>query len=140
MTNIRNRSRTVALRFVSLLIILSSLILIYFRFRQVMQYIGDVPINRQNAAIRFLVFFLFYNTHCLLTHRIILRGAMRGEEKKNPRNKSLKLLTQQNLAASPNGARCIVASIQKECQQFPAFSLFMGTLPNICALLCENGN
>ncbi len=35
--------------------------------------IGDVPMNRQNAAARRIFFFLFCNAHCLLTLRIILR-------------------------------------------------------------------
>jgi hypothetical protein len=34
---------------------------------------GDVLMNRHNAAIGSMAFFLFYNAHCLLTHRIILR-------------------------------------------------------------------
>jgi hypothetical protein len=51
--------------------------------------IGDVPMNRQNAAARRLFLFLCCNAHCLLTQRIILRHkAMRGDQKKkNPRNK-----------------------------------------------------
>jgi hypothetical protein len=50
---------------------------------------GDVLTNRQKAAKSNLVlgFFLFYNAHSLLTYRIILRcQALRGEQKKNPRN------------------------------------------------------
>jgi hypothetical protein len=32
------------------------------------QFIGNVLMNRQNAAIRSMASFLFYNAHCLLTH------------------------------------------------------------------------
>jgi hypothetical protein len=63
------------LRFVSRLILLSSLILSNFRFRpSKAKSIGNVLTNRQSAALRSNGFFLLYNAHCLLTQRIILRS------------------------------------------------------------------
>jgi hypothetical protein len=45
----------------SLSILLSSLISMFFRFRQVKHNFGDVPINRQNAANSYAV----WTAHCL---------------------------------------------------------------------------
>ncbi len=69
MANIRNGSRTVAIE-----------VCVPFNFAVVFdfnlfpvptsksQFIGNVLMNRQNAAIRSMFFFLFYNVHCLLMH------------------------------------------------------------------------
>jgi hypothetical protein len=48
---------------------------IYFRFRPSKEKrIGNDLPNRQNAAVRSMFLFLFYNAHCLLTHRVSLRS------------------------------------------------------------------
>jgi hypothetical protein len=55
----------------------------HFRFRpSKAKSIGNVLTNRQSAALRFMVFFSFYNGHCLLTHRIAFLGNARLTEKK----------------------------------------------------------
>jgi hypothetical protein len=46
-------------RSVAMDVLLSSLISIYFRFRQVGQFLGDVPVNGQYAANSSAPFFLF---------------------------------------------------------------------------------
>ncbi len=88
---------------------------IHFRFRpSKAKSIGNVLTNRQSAALGSMIFFLLYNAHCLLTHRIILYCVLRQcgvDRKKSPRNTIWKLKTLQNWTAMPNGATCIVASI-----------------------------
>jgi len=66
---IRHRYRIVAINAFHFAVVF---ILMYFRFRQP-KLIGDVLMNRKNGAARRIFFSLFCNTHCLLTHRIILR-------------------------------------------------------------------
>jgi hypothetical protein len=48
---------------------------IYVRFcPSKAKWIVNVIPNRRNAAIRSMFFFLLYNEHCLLTHRVSLRS------------------------------------------------------------------
>ncbi len=58
---------------------------------------GNVLVNRQNAAIRSMVFSLFYDAHCLRTVSSCVStvGNARRTEK-NPRNKIAKLYTGNN--------------------------------------------
>ncbi len=61
MTNVPNRSRTVAIE-----VCFSFDFNLFLVSPSRAKLIGDVRMNRQNAAIRSMVFFLFYNAHCLL--------------------------------------------------------------------------
>jgi hypothetical protein len=56
------------------------------------QFIGNVLMNRQNAAIRSMVSFLFYNAHCLLTHCIILRYYRRCVVNRKKSAKNLEII------------------------------------------------
>ncbi len=73
MANVGNGSRTLAIE-----VCLSFNFAVVFDFNlfpvplSKAKSIGDVLTNRQNSATWYLVFLLFYNVHCLLTHRIIL--------------------------------------------------------------------
>jgi hypothetical protein len=73
MANVGNGSRTLAIE-----VCFSFNFVVVFDFNlfpvppSKAKSIGDVLTNRQNAATWYLVFLLFYNVHCLLTHRIIL--------------------------------------------------------------------
>jgi hypothetical protein len=103
-------------RFVCLLIWLSSLILIYFRFRQVKQ--------NDKAMSSWLGNFDAPN------HPALVGDAQRTEGKKS-RNKISKL-SPISLSLSITQKTKI---IQKRCVQFAAFCPFMGTSPKNCALL-----
>jgi hypothetical protein len=54
--------------FFRLLILLSYLFYVFLFLPRKPKLIGDVPMNRQNAAARRIFFFLFSNAHCLLMH------------------------------------------------------------------------
>jgi hypothetical protein len=89
MANVRNESRTMAME-----VCFSFNFVVVFDFNlfpvppSKAKSIGDVLMYRQNAATWYLFFSLFYNAHCLLTHRIILRYYRRCavNKKKNPQN------------------------------------------------------
>jgi hypothetical protein len=71
--NVRNSFRTVA---IEVCLLLNFAVVFDLNLFPVptskAQFIGNVLMNRQNVEIRSIVFILFYNAHCLLTHRIIL--------------------------------------------------------------------
>jgi hypothetical protein len=72
---IRYRSQTVAIEVCLPFNFAVVFDFIHFRFRPTKaKSIGNVLKNWQSAALRFMVFFLLFNSHCLLTHRIILRS------------------------------------------------------------------
>ncbi len=114
MANVRNRSLTVAIK-VCLsfnLVVISNFNIFPFPPSK-LKLIGDVPMNKQNAAARRIFFPLFCTAQCLLTHTesscVIRRCAANRE--KNPRNKIGKLKTLQIWTPLPIGATGIVASI-----------------------------
>ena len=74
MPNVPNMSLTAAIDVLFSLDFAVVFDFLYFRFRpSKAKSIGNVLTNGQSAALRFMVFFSFYNGHCLLTHRINLR-------------------------------------------------------------------
>jgi hypothetical protein len=76
MANVGNGSRTIAIE-----VCFSFNLAVVFDFNlfpvlpSKAKSTGDVPTNSLpiDFATWYLVFFLFYNAHCLLTHRFILR-------------------------------------------------------------------
>ncbi len=70
--NVGNGSLTMAIEVCFSFNLLSSLILIYFLFRQEEQNQYAVSSRIGKTWQLGTCFFLFYDAHCLLTHRIIL--------------------------------------------------------------------
>ncbi len=98
--------------------------------------IGDVPMNRQNAAARRIFFFSFVTrtTYWRTESSCVIRRCA-ANRKKNPRNKIWKLKTLQIWTPLPFGATGIVASIYWRSVGIPIFNSSADFLNPLCRVL-----